>query len=483
MSRAVRRLAPLAAALGLVLAGCGGGGSASEGARFAPAGAELFLSVDTDFDSEQWERARALLGRFPDGDRLLRSLLSDLADEGIDFDRDVRPALGPEVGIVALDLSADAFVGFTRPPDREALERLLARAKSDVATRIVDEWTVVADDEATLDAFEDARADGSLAAEERFEATMAPVAADALARLYVSPEGLTGGGDLPRGALAAILGGDASPLAAALVAEEEGVRVEAALRLGERAGFFGEPYEAGLPDEAPGGVLLYASFDDLGRSLSALRDAFAELEPEIERDLGRLESLLGVSLEEDVFPLLAGEGALYVRAGGLLPEVTLLLEVEDEEEARATLARLVGAIPAGFGVGPPREVEVAGVQAVELPLEGAPIALHYATFDGRLVVTTSRDGLADLREEGERLRGDEDFEQALEAAGVPDDTLGFVYLDVRRLASLLLGFAAFGAGGEELDVARRNVEPLRSVVLHGERDGDLVRLQAFLAID
>src|SRR5687767_2245307 len=117
MSRvvSVRALPLLALTLVLALAGCGGGGGEAGGAAadFVPADVGLYATGNTDFESEEWQQAEELVGRFPDGERAIAMLLEELQEEDVDFEQDVRPALGPEVAVVAFDLAEDepVFVG------------------------------------------------------------------------------------------------------------------------------------------------------------------------------------------------------------------------------------------------------------------------------------------------------------------------------------------------------------------------------------
>ena len=51
-----------------VAAGCGGGGgggSLPDGADIAPASSIAFVSLNTDFSSDQWRKVADLAGRFP----------------------------------------------------------------------------------------------------------------------------------------------------------------------------------------------------------------------------------------------------------------------------------------------------------------------------------------------------------------------------------------------------------------------------------
>ena len=145
----VRLLSVLAACFAVLplVAGCGSSAPAGpEGASIAPASSELFVTLDTSFDSEQWTTAGDLLAKFPDGDRGIDYILGQLGEQGVDFERDIKPALGPETDIVGLDLFADEgmFVGLTQPDDEPKLEELLAKSDEPVVTREIEGWTAFA---------------------------------------------------------------------------------------------------------------------------------------------------------------------------------------------------------------------------------------------------------------------------------------------------------------------------------------------------
>jgi hypothetical protein len=162
------RLRPLLAVLLTLVplvAGCGSSTvSGPAGASVAPASSQLFLTVDTSFASDQWDTARGLLEKFPDGDKGVDFLLEQLSEEGIDFDRDLKPALGSETDIVGLDILKDqgTFVGLTQPDDAEKLQELLSKSDEPVVTREIAGWTAFAESEAILDRFEAERAQGTL---------------------------------------------------------------------------------------------------------------------------------------------------------------------------------------------------------------------------------------------------------------------------------------------------------------------------------
>ena len=94
---------PLLAALALV-SGCGSkattSGSTESGATVVGEGALAFVSVDSDLGSSQWQQLDKLAQKFPVRDQALAKLKLELAKQHLDYDQDVKPALGPEVDVV-----------------------------------------------------------------------------------------------------------------------------------------------------------------------------------------------------------------------------------------------------------------------------------------------------------------------------------------------------------------------------------------------
>jgi hypothetical protein len=413
-------LTPLAAglvlALGLAVVACGGGSSAGaalgEAAELAPASAKAFVVLRTDGDAEQTRAAIELLERFP-----------AVRDADLDLRDDILPALGDEVALVALE--GGTMVGLARPDDRAKLDALLARTDDPPVTRELEGWTAFSDNEAALDAFDRARAAGTLADDERFREEFDSLPSDALAKAWSTEQG------------------DSLPgIRAAVFAEDDGLRFEGSVA-GGPAGTEAEVFEPRLLERVPAGSSLVASFrgpEDLASKLGQLP---------IPPALG-LDGLLG---------LLEGEGVLYLRQAALIPEVTLLTEVEDEAAATASVRRLVE------GLGAPVQPGEGGGGSVEL----GPVTLSYGARDGVLAVTTA--GLAALDAAADPITGDPRFTQAAERAQMPDESAGFLYVrldDLVPLATMLAGTA----GAELPQEVRANLQPLRTLFLWGGRDGD-----------
>ena len=189
------RLVALPAALAAVavLAACGGaelggaGGSRPEGAELIAAGTPVFVTINGNVDSGQWQAAEALVQRFPSGQEAIDSILGEITDGGAQLETDVLPALGPEVDIAVLDLPQDGdptVVMLTQPTDPSKLEQLLTQADDAPVWREVDGWYVVADSEENIDRALNAGGD-SLADSDAFEEAMGglPVEVDARERL------------------------------------------------------------------------------------------------------------------------------------------------------------------------------------------------------------------------------------------------------------------------------------------------------------
>ena len=468
-------LAALFTVLVLPAAGCGSAATTgAAGAGVAPAGAKFFVSVDTSFDSSNWRAAQSLLAKFPDGDRAARWLTQQLGGKGVDFEQDVKPALGPETDLVGFDLSGHAvMVGLTQPDDPAKLDALLAKADSPLVSREIGGWTAFSDTQAILDEFERLQKEGTLDGVDAYQKVSGQVASDALVHVYVAAS------ELASTPLAGLFGSDAPSIALSLKPEDDGVHVEGAASPAS-SDLFSDEFKAELPGQVPGGVFVYAGTNDLERQLGTLRDLLAEVAPGLERDLGRAEAKLGVSLDQDVFPLFSGESALYVRPGFPIPEVTIVTQVDDEQGAVATFDKLAKGLTEYYSGARLESFETAGVQAKELSINQL-FSICYAAFDGRLVITTSRQGIADVKATDNRLADDEGFKDATGAAGMPDETTGFLYVDLSKAVPALLGLV--GAGGENVpDWVQGNLEPLRSLVLYGGRDGDVATFHGTLSI-
>jgi Protein of unknown function (DUF3352) len=460
----------LSVMLGVVA--CGGSENAATGgegaASIAPESAALYVSINTDLDSGQVDQLEQLLAKFPDRDRLLEELQASLAKDDVSWETDVKPALGTSLDLVVLDFKSENVVGILKPADKAKLEALLAKGGDSAVTREIDGWTVVAENQAALDRFEQARSAGALENDAQFQEAMNGLPDEALAKLYVNGAAATAAAEKASGT--ASTGNRLKAFAAALGAESSGVRVSGALKADLQDDLASiKPYEPKLLEAAPDGALAFLSGNGYGQVEKNLRNVpglFNQARQYLGIDVGGFAALF------------EGEFALWVGKGAPIPEVTFLADAKDEGRALKSLDRVVRLITSS-GDAEQRTTEVDGVQAHQVVANG--ITVTYAAFDGKMIITTRPGAIADVRDGGDSLADDSDFKQAAEDAGLGDTTFGFLYIDVQEVAALVEGFAAVSGESVPPELSR-NLEPLGAFLMQAGGEAEDLKLSAFLSI-
>jgi hypothetical protein len=475
------RIGVAAIALAVALAGCGGGDDSAAGgdsaATIAPATAVAYATINTDVDSDQWEQADELLQRFPGRAELLDFLRESLSQEGVDWENEVKPALGPTIELVALGFETfdQDVVGLAKPKDETKFKQLLEEGDDPVVVRKLDDWTIFADSEATLDRFEQAQGEGSLADQEDFEELMAELPEEALAKAWLDTSAaaeavgrLSGAGPLPQSFV-----GTPVAAAAALEATEDGARLLARFRntdVDVEGVDFGE-----LSELVPSDAYAFLNFHGQDGQLKVtelLRDV-----PAAEAAIGEAERAIGVTLE-DVATLFNKEMVLWVRPSAIIPEVTLVLEVEDEAAAEATVDRIVSAA-GNLTPLERRPRQIGDVDATEIDL--GEVDLLYATIDGKLVVTTQRSGIEAAAGGEDRLVDEGRYKDTVEAAGVTDDENVVLWVDIASVLGLVETAAGMADESIPRDV-RDNLEPLNAVVFSQEPLFEEGTMRLFLSV-
>ena len=178
----MRRLGLLFAALALLLAGCGGTTDpGSGGGDFVPASVPLFVAINTDLDSSQWHTVNELANKFPDKQKAIDSIKQQLLKNGLDWDGDLKPALGPELDVVMLDFEAsrrDRGADAAEGPGCVRASAVKKGNAADPSNKLVYKqfhgWTVISDKQAAIDAFTQASdsAKRTLSEDKNFTAAM-----------------------------------------------------------------------------------------------------------------------------------------------------------------------------------------------------------------------------------------------------------------------------------------------------------------------
>jgi hypothetical protein len=412
----------LAAALGaFVLAGCGGndtGGASAIG--LAPADAIGYVELDSSLDSDQWTKVQALLDRFPSRPQLVVELDKQLSENQLQWERDVDPALGDTVAVIWVGQTQEDLVWATQPDDeaklRKLVEKIAEEADTDYVMGELDGWTLVAERQTVID---DLKAgDGELADNDAYQAALDELPDERLAFGWVRKEALSAA-DLPKL--------EFEWLAGAIEARDDGGAATFVERANTEAGV---NYTSRRITEAPADALVFLSFDT-----KSLRSQTSSLAP--------LANLLGVNVDQLVGDI-EGEGAFWVLPAPGFPEMTLVVNTRSPARTKRQLEEL---------------------------LEDAPLPLSVAVIGDQVVATTATSPAQALQRArvGGTLADDEDFREAKDAAGMPDETGGFLYVDVADALPLLTlaGYAGVDVPKEVLE----NLRPIRSVIAWSQADG------------
>ena len=469
--RAIYALVPLAAALAFATAGCGGaaeaGGEVPDSASLAPADALAFATLTTDESSDQWKTATQLIDRLPGArEQLTDEVTKALDEQGLTWQADVAPALGPEVVLV---VTADRkTIVLTKPDDEAKLTALLAKSDQPIVSATVDGWAALAETRSDLTAYRSALAQGTLSADDGLEAGFATLPGDALARAWIDVAGLTPQlrEELDQASQDLDLGVDW--LAAAVGAEDDGVRLAVGVRT---PGGTGTEYEPKLVGRVPADAVAALSFGGTQKLVDQVerRIPLGDIADEVEKATG--VSVGGIL---DAF---SGEGIVYVRPAGTAPEVTLVLAPPDPDKVWQTVDRLAQRIAEQSGT-TVRTVEEDGRDVSVVDADGATV--RYARLDDdTVIVTTGVTGIRDFASDGEKLDSSDAYRRAADAVGLGDRTGGFLYVDVDGLLPIVDGLAGDALSAND----RQAIQKVDAFVLEASRGGETTTLTGFLQLN
>jgi hypothetical protein len=484
----MRRAAACAGLLALaaLAAGCGSATTVGEGgSSIVPASVPAYVAINSDADSSQWQTVDDLAGRFPDKqkgvDQLQRSLRDDL---GLDFDKDLKPALGPEIDIVWLDLNGGKdVVALMQPVDESAFERAVAKGNAkDPSSKLLyerlDGWEVMSDRQSTIDRFKAMATSKAplLSDDPSFAKAMGEYSDDALFKAYVSGPAVMDelSSAIPAGATKFVDKlGTLEWIAVSVRASPDGIRLDTTVR-GQPGSLLrtnstaakGSSFEPSLANVIPGDAFAYLAFHGAQSMFSSVESNPALASP----SLGPVRDIL-----RKVGELAAGEDALYVRPGaGRVPEVTLVTEPSSGTDGAATLDRILADTKLGLRI---QRTKVAGLDARTIPLGGG-FGLHYANIGFNLVVSDLTAGITGFANGGPGLAKSGTYSDALAAAGAPGRVEELFYVDVRggidlarRLSSAPIPSAV-----------KRNLGPLKSAVEYAAGRPSELQLTLFVRI-
>jgi uncharacterized protein DUF3352 len=196
-------------------------------------------------------------------------------------------------------------------------------------------------------------------------------------------------------------------------------------------------FSPALANEASSDALGYIGVGDLGPALTkvlANPGAGAQgLAGSVRALAQSLKQQAGVDLLKDLLPALGGQAALVAEPTGGIPYASLIVDGVDESKAEDALASLQGPIIRSVGTSGPqvprfqsKDVDGVTVHSVQI----SPVVnLSYALFDGKLVVSTQPDGIAQVRSSAGNLSGTSSYQDATNPLPDPVSALVFLNLD------------------------------------------------------
>jgi Protein of unknown function (DUF3352) len=379
--RPVRSIAVLLACLAaLAVAGCGGdSGSGGTGAalEYMPADTPFAVTIDTDLEGEQYKSLDSILNRFPGADAikgLLKAQLT-LGQEGVDFDKDIKPLLGNPAVVSATDVTSflsdtdeSGFVAALEVKDKDALDSLIEKTGAEKQGEVAgateyqdsgtyfavdDDVVVLAGSKELLEAALKRAEDGNGLSEDDFDKGLEGLPDDALARVYVDVQKLLAQSSDGKAAQKIEWVGALRTLGLTLSAQKDSIDAEFNLKTegdlsdedlpvasgDEAAKVIQRPGEIGVGLRDPGQLVTFFESalqavdpDSYGDYEQGKRALSAKLDLDIDRDLiGQLTGNLSVSATID--------GEFGVRA-----------EVKDPDAVAKSVDKIAKSLP-DFGLG------------------------------------------------------------------------------------------------------------------------------------
>jgi hypothetical protein len=437
------------------------------------------VAIDSDLGSSQWQTVNELANKFPDKQKAIDSIKQQLSKNGLDWEHDLEPALGPELDVVMLDLAhPEETVALMQPKDEGAFERAVKKGNAaDPSNKLVYKqfhgWTVASENLAAIDAFMQASesAKRTLSEDKTFSNAM-DKAGDGIFRAYVN-------GAQMMAAARKFMGPDAGPyfkklgtldwLLMTLRAKSDGIAWDTTVHGTPGKAFknvAAHGSDGSLEKLVPKDALLYLAFHGSKGMLGGLGDN-PILQQFGAKGLDGAFRQLGTILE--------GENALYVRAAGTksVPDVTFIASPRSGVDGVAALDRILNRYAKELGARP-RRTTIAGVRA--RVIGAGPIAVRYANVNGKLVVTDLPSGIVFARSGGKSLTTSEEYRNA--TSGVPASPQVVLYVDIHSTIPALrrLGNVQIPADVE------RNLKPLRSAVEYAVSRSHEFQISFFLRI-
>lgn len=482
-------------------------GGESVAIEYVPSSAPMFAVVNPNFSQLQsFSKLKAIFDNNPAYAKRLNDLARQSApgSSDFDFDRDVRPWIGTEIGVAVLAMPKSGSAGeptlviIANTRDRAKSDEALARLRKNAeakgttfteetykGTKIVvgksgDSAYATFQDQVLLGSSADAikkvidtkQSDsGNLRNSARYKAAMSQLPKDRAASMFIDLQTLAQESLSTRQPGTEVL--DAlQGIGISLGFSDDGIRIDYATAYDSSkapdsfkkllASYKASPNA--VLSLLPASSILSITGQDLKSNWAYYRDLFSrDPQGQFERNLAQLKTQTGIDVDEDLFSWMTGEFAIDVvpaqpikAVGANVPGAGLLLMVEakDQSLARSKMDKIAQALAKQGLQFAKKTVNGADMQIVK-GLETQGISLGYGFLDNYLVIGSAEDVLgAAVNAKKAPLDKDAEFQKALKP--LLQSKIGVAYLSIPKLVEVIKPTLTRA----QLADFQRDVEPL-----------------------
>jgi hypothetical protein len=477
-----------------------------------PADAYFYTNVFIEPSNSQKQALDDFLQKFPGIEssedvieKLTKALEESLSDEGLDYEGDIKPWLGNQLGAFGIPGGTPEMPNgalFVESKDDEAAREFLDKAiqggledtetkthngveyeadDEDGAIAFVGGFMVAGTEDAIKEAIDTLEAGETLETAEKFTKATGPLRDDWIGQYYLDTAALFEEFQVAealspedQAALETFAGDEQQPQAGVLYVTGDSAVFESsgAIAPGPFASIVRGIAEPGLVPELPAASWAAFGIPELGDLVGGMLEAVAGF-PGL--DPVQLEAMFyaetGLRLEQDVLSWM-GDAGLFVQ-GANFQEIGggLVIESTDPAKTTALVGKLRGLLRQ-FGI-QPEPLSQGGLTGFSVQIPGTPAPINVLGGD-RLAITYGPDATAGVTGEGETLADSEAFGAAQESIG-EDFNISF-FVDVDAAQAFGEALATLGGAVDETynDEAKPVLDVFTHVVIGAKKDGDSI---------
>jgi hypothetical protein len=498
MKRAIGLLATVL--LAVALPACGNsGGKANEAKRAAglvPGDALGYVNLTIDPSDSQKSDLDGLIAKFP---KATQKNFQDLKDQaitravkeiGLDYQRDVKPWLGDEIGIAFLPSTPQPNVlGLIKSKDdaqaKAALDKAAKSPNFKATYRMIAGYAVVVDKKqpALLDVVDRQAKDtkSSLSEQQKFTRVVDQLHDDRLAMAWADGHAIV---QLAKAAVAQQVGKvkinlsaipDLGMAGAELHAVSSGAVLQGLVETPGNSGGGTAAITNSLPKDSLGALTMF----NLGGAFDSVLGGVVGSSPDVAKGLQQVQQVIGLDIRQDILSWMHGEAVVVAGppTAGTTPDFALLIEPTDKAKAQAAVAKIASVIEQRAGIRLDQKPAPSGGGTMYV-FPGAirqGIQPAMALLSDRFVLASSPDYLTKVAKGGGGFDGSGAFKDTLDSAKP-----GTQFQLVLQLSTIRRYVEGLLTGQSKVDY-ERDVKPwvdhLSAAGLRVRKDGSVTRFE------